>query len=82
MNERAIDKFTRGQRVHLSKEGLAMGIGPKKGSRWGTVVGFSHKDQDCVRVMFDGYSAADSYHVSFIESATEQQEEPDDETAV
>ena len=60
----ARDKFTIGQRVKLSSEGLAL-FSAGRDTVFGEVVGFSHRAPAIVRVVKDGNRTASAFHMDY-----------------
>ncbi len=63
----AREKFSKGDRVRLTKTALEGGIGRSDRLGWtGTVVGFC-KENDCVRVITDNRRHGTAFHIDFWE---------------
>jgi len=60
----AREKFTIGQRVKLSAEGIAL-FSSRGGPVYGEVVGFARAALHVVRVVKDGNRAASAYHMDY-----------------
>lgn len=59
-------EFPKGSKVKASKEGISKHVITRwKVSREAIVVGYSD-DKTCVRILWDGFSATDTFHRDFL----------------
>lgn len=64
MKENARTKFAKGDRVQFSDLGRRR-LRARDPGQCGTVVGFSPRHKDCVRILRDGNKQAATYHMSY-----------------
>ena len=60
------EMFKLGDKVRFSSEGIIK-LKPQMSHRYGIVVGFSRKDEDIVRIRWDGLNSSQTYFCGFLE---------------